>query len=76
MPELVNSLCGYGAMPPMAGMPLQVTQPSNTTQCLPSSGSLPDDSSLPKVVPEKDPGKCFADDLPRCDTDNGCLCLA
>lgn len=68
MPDLMNGLCGYGVMPPpMGSMPLQVTQPSNAP--LPMAGSNdPELAALPvpKALPEKDPSKCFADELPRC----------
>ena len=69
----MNGLCGYGVMPgPMSSMPLQVTQLSNTP--LPMAGSDEPDLSappVPKALAEKDPSKCFADELPRWGTELG-----
>ena len=69
LPELMNSLCGFGVMPAsMSSMPLPVAQPLTAHNGMPSTEPCAADLSLPKTMAEKDPSKCFADDLPRCAT--------
>ena len=63
----MTGLCGFGGMPAsMGSMPLQVTQSINAQ--LPMTASNEEGLAAlpaPKMLAEKDPSKCFADDLPR-----------
>ena len=74
MPELVNGLCGFGMVPgDLFALPLTNGNPS-------SEAVLP----LGEVDTDKNPGKCFADELPRwvyhrdshALNDSGLLCCA
>lgn len=69
MPDLVNNLCGYGMLPgPLGSLPLQITTDLSGMPI--SAGNPNSEAGLPlaELGGDKNPGNCFADELPRSDT--------